>query len=222
MRRSNLSILFLFFSISLFGQVNDAGLWTSVGIDKDLADDFKADLEMETRFYENISELESAFLDLSLEYKLTKFLDVGVDYRFGNKKELNDIYLLRQRVAGNIYLDTDWRDLEFGYRLRLQRNLEGIRRDEAGIEFSSAVRHKFSITLDLPDKYEIETEYEIFTGRTDQNRFDQTDWRVKAELKKGITKDDNISIGYLIQRQVNENNPLMEFVFMVSYSYELD
>ncbi|MFZ6050644.1 DUF2490 domain-containing protein [Halocola ammonii] len=222
MKWSSLSIFMLLFSLSAFSQVSDAGLWTGVSVDKEIADDLKADLEMETRFYENISELESAFFDLSLEYKLTKFLDVSVDYRFGNKKELNDTYLLRQRVAGNIYLDADWRDLEFVYRLRLQRNLEGIRRDEAGIEFSSAVRHKFSVTLDLPDRYEIETEYEIFTGRTDQNRFDQTDWRVKAEIKKGITKDDNISLGYLIQRQVNENNPLMEFIFLISYSYELD
>ena len=222
MKWSSLSIFFLLFSLSLFGQVSDAGLWTGVSIDTDLADDLKADLNMETRYYENISELESSFIDFTLEYKFTKFLDVAVDYRLGNKKQVNDAYLLRQRVAGNIYLDADWRDLEFVYRLRMQRNLEGIRREEAGIEFSSAVRHKFSITLDLPDRYEIETEYEIFTGKTDQNRFDQTDWRIKAEIKKGITKDDNISLGYLIQRQVNENNPLMEFVFLISYSYELD
>ncbi|MBK6640071.1 MAG: DUF2490 domain-containing protein [Bacteroidetes bacterium] len=98
--RSNLLCicLLLFGSTFSVAQVNDAGLWTSINLEKKITKEIAVDLSQEFRFNENISELGSFFTEISAQYKLHKNLSIGAGYRFINKRELDDSYEKRHRM----------------------------------------------------------------------------------------------------------------------------
>ncbi|MBL0072094.1 MAG: DUF2490 domain-containing protein [Bacteroidetes bacterium] len=88
----------MFWSFFSVAQVNDAGLWTSINLEKKITKKIAVDLSQEFRFNENISELGSFFTEISAQYKLHKNLSIGAGYRFINKRELDDSYEKRHRM----------------------------------------------------------------------------------------------------------------------------
>lgn len=222
MKTFKILFLFCFVCSGAFSQTKDAGLWLGVKLDKEIVNDFSAQLEMESRLHENLTAVESAFFDLTLEYKISKFMDVGFDYRFGNKHDIGDRYYLRQRFAGNLHLDYGWDKIKFKYRMRYQNHFKELIRDEYGIELTRKLRHRFSMNYNLPDKYEIDVDYELFTRHVGDGTFPFSDWRVKLGGSKGISKNNRIELTYILQSQMNTDNPLMEYIFLITYRYDLD
>ncbi len=70
MNKKSLLYIFLFTVSIARAQVNDAGLWASVSLEKKINKQFDIGLSQEIRLIENYSELGSAFTELNLNYKI--------------------------------------------------------------------------------------------------------------------------------------------------------
>src|SRR5688572_17033789 len=110
------------FSLHATAQVNDAGLWASINVEKKLTQRLSIGLTEELRFNENISELSTIFTDLGVGYSFFKdeLLGVSANYRFIRRKNTEDFYTNRHRWYGDIVLKKKFGMIIPSYRLRFQ------------------------------------------------------------------------------------------------------
>ena len=88
----------LLFSSPLKGQVKDAGLWTTVSFEAKLGRKLSLDISQEFRFNENITELGTAYTDAGLTYKLNKHFQIAANYRYTQKRTIENYYSFRHRI----------------------------------------------------------------------------------------------------------------------------
>ncbi|HTF80580.1 MAG TPA: DUF2490 domain-containing protein, partial [Cytophagales bacterium] len=72
----------LFILVQLaYAQVNDARLWLKGSVEKKLSQRASISGEVSTRIGENISRLQTYYAELSADYKVYKWLGLGLGYR---------------------------------------------------------------------------------------------------------------------------------------------
>ena len=206
--------------IDLSAQVYDAGLWAAFGLKKEWNKDFQSELEIENRFNENWAELETAFADLSTKYKISKHFDVALNYRFGNKRALDNTYSYRQRIALDLSADQDVWEFKLKYRARFQVNQRRLAFGENDIEFSNGWRNKLSADIKIFKKTELGASAELFTSQ-DEEGWKLSDVRYTTQLSYKLSKRKFVNLGFLFQRELQAANPLFDFVTTIGYSYEL-
>lgn len=217
--RSATLVLFLFSSLTLFAQVNDAGLWISLGAKKEITKKINLSAENELRFNENITELRTAFVDLSGDFKVNDFIKLGINYRFGNRKQENNTMQLRQRWAFDLMLKTKVKELAIEYRSRFQQSIESISAGEFDIEFNRTFRNKISFEHKVYKKTDADISAEIFSSKKDGvHRL--SDVRLTTGLSYKLKKRKIIKLGYLLQTELQQANPARDFVIVIGYKYE--
>lgn len=207
-------------STDLYSQVHDAGVWTGFGLKKEIKKDLQASLEIESRFNENWAERASSFADLSIKQKLSKHFDLALNYRFGNRREIDNSYSLRQRAALDLSADHDIWEFKVQYRARFQLNQKDLQSRERENGFESAWRNKFSAEIKLFKKTELDTSVELFLSE-DEESFYLSDVRYTTGLSYKLKKRQYLKLGFLFQRELQANNPSFEYVTTVGYSLEL-
>jgi hypothetical protein len=208
----------LLFAFSSAAQVNDAGLWTSISLKKELHKKIDLNAESELRLFENLSEIRTSFIDLSAQYKINEFLRAGLNYRFGNRKQLDDSFDLRQRWAFDLVAKTKWKDLGIGLRSRFQQSIETLN-SEADIEFNRTWRNKISLEHKVFKKTEAEFNAELFSSKQKAEHV-LTDIRLSIGLNYKLKKRKIIKAGYLFQSEIAQPNPARDFVILLGYAYE--
>lgn len=219
-----LAFLLLGLSTDLYSQVHDAGVWTGFGLKKEIKKDLQASLEIETRFNENWAEMASSFVDASLKRKLSKHFDVALNYRFGNKRETDNSYSLRQRGALDLSMDYDVWEFKLQYRARFQLNQKDLqsreRASDFDVAFESGWRNKFSAEIKLFKKTELDTSVELFLSE-DEEAFYLSDVRYTTGISYKVKKRQYLKLGFLFQRELQAANPTFEYITTVGYSLEL-
>ncbi|PLX09084.1 MAG: hypothetical protein C0596_04605 [Marinilabiliales bacterium] len=113
-------ILFVFCTSVSFGQVNDAGLWTDIVIEKRFSQAFSLEYSHSSRFNENITELGSFINEIGIKYRLNKNSRVSVFYRSNIKKQLNNMYIPYNRFYFEYSHRLEIWELGLDLRLRFQ------------------------------------------------------------------------------------------------------
>lgn len=201
-------------------QVNDAGLWTNITIEKEITKDLDIILTEEVRFNENITEAGSFFTDIGAEYKILKGFKAGVFYRHINKRRLDDSYNRNNRFYADVSYRHKFKRFEAGYRIRFQVQYNGYNTSETGhipewyfrqkIHFGYNTKSRFDPYLDGEIWYQINPEW---------SRFDNL--RISAGVVTRITKKHSIDLGYLINKEFNVVNPYTYFVVFAGYKIML-
>ena len=91
--------LFLVFTIVGFSQVTTGNLWTSTGISYRVSD-FTFGLEEGIRFTE--SDINQTYSDLSVKYKINKYLRTGFTWRNAQKNGFLEVNRIDNRFSGDI------------------------------------------------------------------------------------------------------------------------
>src|SRR6187549_3507592 len=94
--------LLLFAQSQVLAQVNDAGLWASINLEKKFSKKVSIHFSEELRFNENISELGVFFSEFTGEYQFNKILSLSGGYRFIQRRRLDDSYSIRHRYIINL------------------------------------------------------------------------------------------------------------------------
>ena len=117
-------------SLSVSGQVNDAGLWTSLGLKSDLGKKFSLDGDVELRFNENVTELGTIYGEALLGYKFNKRLEGSIGYRLIGKRRFDDRFSIRHRVLLNLSYKKKFNKVTASFRARYQSQFSDIKRSE--------------------------------------------------------------------------------------------
>lgn len=198
-------------------------IWTEVGVKGSVLKDLDYGLEVTNRF--GSTGLETFFPQVSFKYKLTKWFRPSVDYRlifdedeFGNygyshrlnfNGELRHAFFERLIVSGRVR-----------YQYSFDRFLAAENYDA---EFDQALRFKPQISYDINDvfltptvsiEYFLNPAYGPFGERF-------TKYRFFAGFDLDIDSPHCISIGYILDQEINLPNPEKKHILSVSYAYDL-
>lgn len=214
-----LAFLPLLFTICAFSQSNDMQLWTNISLEKKLTKTFSLNFTEEVRFNENISEVGQFFSDLGGTYKISKAWRVSANYRFTNKRQVDNSYSKRHRY----YLDLSFKKkfdlIVFSFRTRFQSQYADIYSSNDGTFPSYYSRNKLSLKLDLNKKYLPYLNAEMFyqLNNPDGNKVDNMRYSVGLEYE--FNKRMGVDLFYMIQQEYNVKNPERDFVVGVGYKY---
>jgi len=208
-------------SSGLQAQTNDAGLWLGLKFEKKLHNWAELALSQEMRFNENISELGTAFTELSYSTGWHSNFNGGIAYRFIQKRQLDDSYEIRHRY----FLELSYRykfnrAFSLTLRERFQNQYKDINRMSDGITKEYSLRSKMSLKYNPAKKLTLDASCEIFyqLNNPEGNEIDNLRYGLGAGYK--LTKKQSIEIFYLIDQEIHVNDPWTSYVLGLGYSFE--
>ncbi|MHC1778358.1 MAG: DUF2490 domain-containing protein [Lentimicrobium sp.] len=212
--------LLLFCSVS-FGQMNDAGLWTSLTFEAKLIKKLSASFSQEYRFNENVTELGTWISEAGLEYKLNKYIKASLNYRYTMKRMKNNLYSPRQRFFIDIKAEKEIKPLIFQFRTRFQEEYADVSRSPEWGFAGFYSRNKFTFKLDLDKKWEPYTSLELFSPIGHDQPYIFDDFRCVAGVEFKLSKHHKLDLYYMIQRELYVNIPVTDFITGIGYQYKL-
>jgi long-subunit fatty acid transport protein len=212
-------LFFYFITASLYAQVNDAGLWTSINIDKKISKKFSISLSEEIRFNENISEMGSIFTDAGINYKINKIIRISGNYRFINKRRIDDSYSQRHRYYFDFSIRTKFQYFTLMFRTRYQSQYKDIYSSPDGKVAENYIRNKLTIKYELDKKWSFYGSFEMFSPLRTYDKILFDNLRYNAGIEYSINKMHSIDLSYLIQKEYNVKNPWTDYVICVGYNF---
>jgi hypothetical protein len=214
-----LVIICLLVSSAAIAQVNDAGLWTSVNLEKKLSRKVSLHFTEELRFNENISELGMFFSELTGEYRFSKVLSVSGGYRFINKRSLDDSYSKRHRYLFNLNVKEKVGDLGLNLRIRYQSQYADVESSPDGMVPSNYVRPKLTLKYDLNKKYTPWAYGELFVNVNRADGMLLDNYRVGAGFEYEFSKRSSLELGYLVNGEVQVADPWTSYIISIGWNY---
>ena len=200
----------------LSAQTNDAGAWINFTLEKDLPKKFTTGIELETRLNDNLSEVRSIFSEVYLAREWNDAFSTTLTYRAQARRRLDNNYENRDRVALDLKYKIKVGEIGVQYRFRAQRQL-GVLGTESSLYALLGARHKIKLDYDMNKKWELSLAGESFYSAEREAVLTHTDIRLKIGGQYKIKKRNYLSLGYLVQREYNTNNPFTNYNLTVSY-----
>jgi len=211
----------LLFSNLVKGQVRDAGLWTSVNFEAKVVKKLTATISEEVRFNENITEVGTIFTDVGLAYKLNKHFQFSLNYRFTQRRTVEDYYSMRHRIYIDIKYEKKINPIQIQFRTRLQDQCADVGRDSDGGVPEYYLRNKLSLKWDLDKPYKPYLSVETFSP-LNYPRYSAFDGiRTTAGVEYDFSKHNKIDAYYMIQKELSVSMPQTLFVLGIGYFYKL-
>ncbi|MFM7078898.1 MAG: DUF2490 domain-containing protein [Bacteroidota bacterium] len=214
-------LLFLLIPFSVSAQVNDAGLWTSLSVQKKIADKLYLDADAELRLNENFSELGTAYTEALISYRISKAFEASAGYRFIAKRLVDDSYGIRHRYLINLAYKTKISKVMSTIRVRYQSQYSDVNRSDDWQVPEDYLRTKWTI------KYDTDKDWRPFVSAETFFLLDKMDgmlfkeYRIAAGFDYKLNKKTDLTLGYLIDREVQTSNPWTNYVVTVGLSLKL-
>lgn len=197
-----LFLLFFLISTSLisFSQ-DDFGIWYSITAEKKLVKNLVLDFDANVRTNNNASEIDEAFFDIGLTYKINKYLSAAASYRFTEFRENDDLFHPRHKWFADLKGKLPLGDFEISARLRFQQRYKTYFEDENDKESKEVGRIKLKTLYDIPSfpvnpYLGAEFFFPMFSASkrsVEKNRF-------MAGFEFNIAKKHSIDLEYMFQR----------------------
>lgn len=198
---------------------NDAGMWASYSLSAPVTKRFELAASPELRLDENLSRVQSAFVDLSAQRQLNKYFFVTGDYRVGSRNR-DQVAVFRQRFSLGLGLKYTPGDFRLAWLCRMQSS-QSAGRSESDPDFATTLRNKFSLKFNGLKKTDLSTSFEFFNQAGAYGDLRLTDWRWQCALERRVfNKRNSVSLGYLIQRNLQDRVMGLDFVVLVGYRFE--
>lgn len=218
-------ICFVFTNLHGNAQVNDAGLWTSVNIEKKFTQKLSLGFTEELRFNENVTELGTILSDIGLMYKFGPEggIRASINYRFSNKRNVNDTYSNRHRYYGDVTFRKKFGAIIPMYRIRLQSQYDDIYSSEDGREAEYYMRNRLILKYSPDTRYKPFIGTELYTRLRNEifNRSYSDNVRYIAGVDFEFNERNALSVSYLVEREFNRNNPERNYVLSLTYGISL-
>ncbi|HBF88526.1 MAG TPA: hypothetical protein DDX39_07785 [Bacteroidales bacterium] len=218
-KRFYITLVLLLSIVSSYSQVNDAGLWTNLFIEKKITPDFSIVFSEEFRLNENITELGSISSEIGVDYKINKYISITTCYRYKNKRHLDDSYDNRNRFYADFTFRKKIKPIIIRLRTRLQSQFTDMYSSSEGLIPQNYIREKLTFKLDLDKKISpwIYAESYIRLSNSEPLFIDKI--RYSAGFEYAINRMHGIELFYLYQTEYNVKKPSSDFVFGVGYHF---
>jgi len=218
----NISLVgILFLSFTCFSQGRGM-VWGEYGIKGKVYKDLDWGVELTTRF--GLYGLETYFPQLTLKYKVTKWFRPSVDFRgIFNLDEYKN-YAYSNRLNCNADFKHELNRFRFGGRLRYQFSFNSLSANpNYDVEFDQAIRIKPWIGYDFKGSFisptaSVEFFYNPVYG-PEGRKFRKYRAFVGVDLE--IDSPHEISVGYILDQEINAADPSTTHILSVAYSYNL-
>ncbi|CAN5432803.1 DUF2490 domain-containing protein [soil metagenome] len=200
-------------------QVNDAGLWTSINLDKKINKQFTINFTEELRFNENISELGNYFSEFSLEYKFNKMISASVGYRFIQKRNLDGYYSKRHRFISEIAFKKKLRNLAVNLKLKYQSQYSNYYSSETGKIPDQYLRTKLQLKYDLNKRYTPSISGESFYFLNSKEGVLFNNYRLTIGFNYEFSKKSSLDLAYLINKEIQVNDPWTSYITSIGWNY---
>ena len=205
----------LLFCLKTKSQVNDAGLWLTLGAEKKISQKFSTQLTQCFRLNENYSELGTSFTEIGVKYKLFKKLTITGTYRFAQKRKVNDFYSLRHRYNIDLGYKFKVKKVSITLRERFQSAYKDVgRREKWGIP-QNYFRSKITLQYNLNKKYTPFVSGEVFYEIKEYIN----NLRFKAGFDYEFNKLSSLNVFYMVDKEINVKNPWTNYVLGIGYNY---
>ena len=204
-------ILFLI-PVFSFAQTTDFELWPSAEIRYNASKKFRFSFEQQLRLDNGASQFKTTFTEAGLRYRLSLYFRIRANYRFIIRP--NNI---RQRISGDFLIRYRKKKFpfRFNYRLRYQVLYRGQRRNPINY-----FRNKLAISYNLSRLVDPfiagEMYYRIWNKTNEYQKY-----RLSFGLDWRLGKKCDLSTFYRLQKEINVNNPALDHVIGMGYSYTL-
>jgi hypothetical protein len=204
----------------LKAQQKDFGVWASVSARHKITQKLSVTVEEQFRFNQNATAIGQYFTDAGLEYALSKKFKLGISYRFINSFQ-NTYYSKRHRVYVDLSFKTKYSSLQIILRTRLQEQQKDLYSSETGYLPEWYSRNKVTLKLNNGRKFlpYVSTElfYMIAAPNTVKSIVDKM--RYTAGMEYEFNRVHAVDVYYLIQHDINVNNPIADYVAGIGYVY---
>ena len=207
-----LSVLLFFIPVFSLAQTTDFEFWPSAELRYNASKKFRFSIEQQLRLDNGASQFKTTFTEAGLRYRLSRYFRIRANYRFIIRP--NNIH---QRISGDVLIRYRKKKfpLRFNYRLRYQVLYRGQGRNP--IKY---LRNKLAVSYNLSKLVDPFIASELyFRIRNKPNEFQK--YRLDFGLDWRLGKKCNLSTFYRLQKEINVNNPALEHVIGIGYSYTL-
>ncbi|MDD4149034.1 MAG: DUF2490 domain-containing protein [Bacteroidales bacterium] len=202
-----------------YSQVNDAGLWTDISIEKRFNQAFSVEFANCERFDENITELGSIVNEIGLNYSFTPRDDVSVFYRIKLNHALDNTYYPIRRFYLDYSHEFELAKFDLDARLRAQTQQKNTYFFDFDSSSKFTLRPKIKLSYQHL-KWEPYLSFEAYLPFFEDDYKPCEKFRAVIGLEYSLNKHNAFDLGYMIQKEVFKKNPLTDFVLLVGYKFK--
>ena len=200
--------------------VRDLHLWSGAKIEKTFAKNWTVSLEEEIRFKTNISEINNFFTEIGLRYRINKNFALQGNYRFTRDKKKDQSYETRTRYNLDLRFKGRLDFLSIYYRLRYQKEVEGLNLIDMNAFYLKHVRNRISVRY---TDFKTITPYvsaEVFQAFTPYlaPQFDY--YRILGGIRYEPADIGEFKLAWGFNRSLISSRPAMIYIFTLNYTYK--
>jgi long-subunit fatty acid transport protein len=223
MKVFHFTLILLFLRIYLVEaqQQTDAGMWSTLSIEKDITKKFSVGLDQEVRLKNNSSRLSLLYTNVSAGYKINKGFKLGFGYRWIDKYEKEGYFSFKHRLMLDISCKYKISDLSLGYRSRIQSEIGNVYKSSLGGIPEWYWRNKFEIKYELNNftpYINAEFGYQVIDSKNPRADYAFHRVRTSVGLDYKINKQNSIGIYYLNQQEFDIDDPSNSNILGLQYS----
>jgi|WetSurSiteA1Bulk_404760.scaffolds.fasta_scaffold00327_6 hypothetical protein len=204
------------------GQQNDFQCWPSIQMNLEVIKNLKVQIEEEVRLQENCSQFGKQINDIGLSYRINKYLRTALYYRIEADWKNADDFVWRNGAYADVAFRYEPGRFTLGYRLRVQSSRIEMGNKEEQLFSRIRNRHKFTVEYDIKGiPIAPFAEGELFIDFGGPDGYSLSSYRAWAGVSYAINKQNELSLKYGIDQELNTPDPLRAFVIAVSYSVDL-
>lgn len=200
---------------------NDAGLWTGIGVQKEIIKDFDASFEQEIRLHNNLSNVNTVLTQLGTSYRFNKYFTAGLAYRYMQRNSLESGFGARHRWMLNATFRYKFNPFMLSWRVRFQTQNNEPYKDFNERIPTTHIRDKIALKLDLDEPIMPYVGYEIWTALngTESGTIDNMRFSLGAEFELG--KNSELQVGYLNDRETLGTPAVRSHILALGFSFSI-
>ena len=212
-------VVLVAFSSVIYAQVNDAGLWLNISIEKRFNQAFSVEYANCERFDENITELGSIINELGFNYSFSKTDEISFFYRIKFNHALDNTYYPISRFYLDYSHAFDLAKFDLDARLRAQTQQKNTYFFDFDSSSEFTLRPKIKLSYQHL-KWESYLSFEAYLPFFEDDYRSCEKIRGVIGLEYSLNKHNAFDLGYMIQKEVFENNPVTDLVFLLRYKFK--
>lgn len=219
------TILFILVTHPIISQVNDAGLWENIYLEKKITTKWKIHLNQQNRVNQNISRFYYAYGDFGVTYKWNKHISTMCDYVLIERRLLNDSWSLRHQWYAAIILKQKMGLFTVSDRIMGQIQYSDFHTSKHGRIADHHLRNKTTLKYNNISRYTYYVAFEMYYKLDQYYKNDLSQGRQLDRLRYFIgtfyelNKKSELELYYLYENNFNMYNPPKNFVIGIGYAH---
>jgi len=199
--------------------VSDIEQWTSIGISKEFNKHWKLSLEQEFRFTQDMSNFDTYLADLGVGYKLNKHFSFGLNYRFYQNKNADEIFKTQHRFSTDIQYKHKLSRFTLAYRLKLQNKDEDFFTAGSGENLFN-LRNKFSVEYNI-NNFKLDPFFDVELYRSIENAgsTELSKLRWTLGVNYSLKKYGGVELFYRLDNELNQTYNKDTYIIGLGYKF---